>query len=73
MASIAKVIGNKIIEFANDGRKGANNSDGESVCDYDAAINKPSINGVTLQGDKTFGELGLEKENLDIDFSQYFS
>lgn len=28
--------------------------------DYDALRNKPSIEGVTLQGDRTFEQLGLE-------------
>ena len=28
---------------------------------YDRLINKPSIEGVTLQGDKTFSQLGLNR------------
>ena len=29
--------------------------------DYNELDNKPSIEGVTLQGDKTFGELGIRE------------
>lgn len=36
--------------------------------DYNNLINKPSIEGVTLEGDKTFEELTLVKiKNSDID------
>lgn len=29
--------------------------------DYNKIINKPSIEGITLQGDKTFSQLGLDE------------
>ena len=44
--------------------------------DYNKLDNKPAINSVTLQGNKTLGELGIQKEgdypdtkvtNLEID------
>lgn len=33
--------------------------------DYNALMNKPSIETVTLQGDKTFEQLGLKPLNAD--------
>lgn len=45
-------------------------SDGGSVGatkDYEQLINKPSINGVTLQGDKSFEDLGVTPlTNMEI-------
>lgn len=35
--------------------------------DYDALTNKPSINGVTLEGDKSTAELGLPTKTSDLD------
>ena len=44
--------------------------DGHGTRDYNHLINKPSINGTTLIGEKTFPELGLRNitsgEILDI-------
>ena len=34
--------------------------------DYNALINKPSINGVVLQGDKTSAELGIESDKFYV-------
>lgn len=73
MAAVGKIIGGQYVEFANDGRKGISDSGGSSVFDYEQAINKPSINGVTLQGNKTFNDIGLTQASIDIDFSTYFS
>lgn len=46
-------------------------------CDYDELINKPSINGVPLEGDKTTEDLGIEAgvsswngETGDVTFSE---
>lgn len=67
MAAIGVIIGGQYVEFANSGRKGVSDSDGNVVFDYEQAINKPSINGVTLQGDKTFGDLGTSPlTNMEI-------
>ena len=45
--------------------------------DYVQLMNKPSINGYTLEGNKTGTQLGLisndEQETIDIDFSTYFT
>lgn len=44
--------------------------------DYVQLINKPSINGYTLDGNKTSSQLGIQnlnEENVDIDFSNYFN
>lgn len=45
--------------------------------DYEELLNKPSINGYTLEGNKTGTQLGLvsndEQETTDIDFSTYFN
>lgn len=43
-------------------------SGGHDGFDYRMAVNKPSINGVTLEGDKTFEELGImsSMENVII-------
>lgn len=45
--------------------------------DYEQLVNKPSINGYILEGDKTGTQLGLisnnEQETIDIDFSTYFN
>lgn len=35
--------------------------------DYDALTNKPSVNGVTLEGDKTTVELGLPTKTSDLE------
>ena len=35
--------------------------------DYDALTNKPSINGVTLEGDKSTAELGLPTKTSDLE------
>lgn len=43
-----------------------------STDDYNNLINKPSIEGVTLQGDKTFSQLGLDEITpQDIDTILY--
>lgn len=39
---------------------------GGGTSDYDALTNKPSINGVTLSGDKTTAELGLPSTAADV-------
>lgn len=43
---------------------------GGSASDYDVLINKPSINGVKLEGDKSLDELGIKeytfKEGLKV-------
>ena len=44
--------------------------------DYSTLINKPQINGYTLDGNKTSSQLGIQnlsEENVDIDFSNYFN
>lgn len=66
MAAVGKIIGGQYVEFANDGRKGVSDSDGNVVFDYEQAINKPSINGVILQGNKTADELGLIQQEDTI-------
>ena len=35
--------------------------------DYDALTNKPAINGVTLEGDKSTAELGLPTKTSDLE------
>lgn len=40
---------------------------GGGSSDYDALINKPAINGVTLEGDKTTAELGLPTKTSDLE------
>lgn len=40
---------------------------GGGSSDYDALTNKPSINGVTLEGDKTTAELGLPTKTSDLE------
>lgn len=35
--------------------------------DYDALTNKPSINGVTIEGNKTTAELGLPTKTSDLE------
>jgi hypothetical protein len=40
---------------------------GGGSSDYDALTNKPSINGVTLEGNKTTAELGLPTKTSDLD------
>lgn len=67
MGATGKIIGGKYVEFANDGRKIVGNIDGGIVFDYEQAINKPSINGVTLIGDKSLGDLGASPlTNMEI-------
>ena len=34
--------------------------------DYDLLLHKPSINGVTVQGDKTAHDYGLENEGVEL-------
>lgn len=42
--------------------------EGTGTNDYNALVNKPKIEGVTLKGDKTFKQLGLESmTEQDID------
>lgn len=39
-----------------------------TVSDYELLINKPLINSVTLQGDKSFEDLGLEAiTNMELE------
>lgn len=39
-----------------------------TVSDYDLLTNKPQINSVTLQGDKSFEDLGLEGiSNIELE------
>ena len=52
---------------------------GSSTTDYEALLNKPSINGVTLEKNKTFEELGREdianariKQIIDEQFNLIF-
>ena len=40
---------------------------GGGTSDYDSLTNKPSINGVTLEGDKTTAELGLPTKTSDLE------
>ena len=40
---------------------------GGGSSDYDALTNKPSINGVTLSGDKSTAELGLPTKTSDLE------
>lgn len=40
---------------------------GGGSSDYDALTNKPSVNGVTLEGDKTTAELGLPTKTSDLE------
>lgn len=40
---------------------------GGGSSDYDALTNKPSVNGVTLEGDKTTVELGLPTKTSDLE------
>lgn len=40
---------------------------GGGSSDYDALTNKPSINGVTLDGDKSTAELGLPTRTSDLE------
>lgn len=40
---------------------------GGGSSDYDALTNKPSINGVTLEGDKSTAELGLPTKTSDLE------
>lgn len=44
------------------------NSGGAGSDDYEKLKNKPSVNGVTLIGDRTLEEIGLEEiSNLEIE------
>ena len=43
------------------------------VSNYNALTGKPQINGVTLQGNKSLKDIGIEMETRDIDFSGYFT
>lgn len=50
------------------GDKGDKGDPGESATNYAGLINKPQINDVTLQGNKTFEDLGAESlTNIDIE------
>lgn len=60
MASIGVIIDGKNVEFADNGKKIVGGGTGTD--DYEQLENKPSINGVTLQGDKTAEELGLVQQ-----------
>ena len=45
-----------------------NRTEVNNVADYDLLNNKPQINSVTLQGDKSFEELGLEGiSNIELE------
>lgn len=45
-----------------------NNNTNVNIPDYDDLVNKPSINGVVLEGNKTAGELGI-----DIDTTNFYT
>lgn len=45
-----------------------NNNTNVNIPDYDDLVNKPSINGVVLEGNKTTAELGI-----DIDTTNYYT
>ncbi len=45
---------------------------GGGISDYKELTGKPQINGITLQGNKSLEDIGIEKEIQDIDFSGYF-
>lgn len=46
----------------------------EMTCDYNSSKDKPQINGVTLEGNKTASELGLpDIEVLELSGKNYFS
>lgn len=46
----------------------ANRIEVNNVSNYDLLNNKPQINSITLQGDKSFEELGLEGiSNLELE------
>ncbi|MCI8795276.1 MAG: hypothetical protein HFG89_00250 [Dorea sp.] len=57
MNSIGKVVGGEFVEFANNGTKYINGAIEKT--DYEQLVNKPSINGITLSGNKTSTDLGL--------------
>lgn len=40
---------------------------------YNALTGKPQINSVTLQGNRSLKDIGIDTETLDIDFSGYFT
>ncbi|MDR1629595.1 MAG: hypothetical protein LBS36_05210 [Oscillospiraceae bacterium] len=41
---------------------------GEGTNDYDVLVNKPRINGVTLVGNKTTEEIGIEEiSNMELE------
>ncbi len=65
MASVGKIIGGKNVVFATNGKKSA--GDGTGTDDYEQLDNKPSINGIVLQGNKTFDNLGVVPlSNMEI-------
>lgn len=39
---------------------------------YTSLTNKPKINGVTLEGNKTLEDIGIDTPTGNIDFSTYF-
>lgn len=40
--------------------------------DYENLYNKPQINGITLEGNLSLQEIGIEIETDNIDFSNFF-
>ncbi len=40
--------------------------------DYENLYNKPQINGITLEGNLSLEEIGIEIETDNIDFSNFF-
>lgn len=52
---------------------GVDGGSGSGVSNYNALAGKPQINGVTLQGNKSLKDIGIEFETKDIDFSEYFT
>lgn len=57
-------------EFAFTGLKGEGGGSG-GTSDYDDLDNKPSINNVTLTGDKSLADLGIEDEIITLTQAQY--
>ncbi len=60
--------GINVSEVGIGGPKGEKGDPGEPASDYVPLVNKPKINDVTLQGNKTFEDLGAESlSNIDIE------
>lgn len=60
--AITSATGGQTLVYDATSGKWVNGSGGGGTTDYSDLTNKPSVNGVTLSGNKTSGDLGLQSE-----------